>query len=153
MIPKPMSAILLALLLAAPAIHAQAPQDAQEPQDTKGQVYSWTDASGRTHYGDAASAPPASAKPINVRISRSARQVSSTATAQVDASKPDPSDLTPDQKACQEATRNRDLLADADKKVMKAKVGEQGSTEMTLDERAQALDRAQKQVQMYCKGA
>lgn len=136
---KTMSILSLALLLGvAPGLQAQ--------------VYSWTDAQGRKHYGDAASAPPARAQAIDVRVSQPAslRVADADPDAIKDPSVPAPKP-TADQKACQEATRNRDLLADQNKKVMKA--GDAGAVEMTLDDRAAALDRAQKQMQMYCKSA
>lgn len=143
----------LALLLCASLAHAQS----QAP------VYRWTDAHGKVHYGDKASAPRG-ARPFLMQVagpasdrqylSGSVTDASSSDTAPGQSSQeptPAPSQAQAEEEeavrqACQVAQRNRNLLADESQNVL----NDAGTEVLSPAARAQRLARVEREIDAYC---
>lgn len=132
-----------ALLLTLPAVNAQS-----NGADKTGKIYSWTDAKGQRHYGDAYSAPAGAAR-MNVHVKNPTKGLPTAATG----TDGDASNLTTPDKAsaeesnaCRVAKGNQALLADPGKDVL----SEDGKTVLNKEARAQSLEVAAKRVEAYC---
>lgn len=114
------------------------------------QVYSWTDAQGTRHYGDAYAAP-ATAAPVKMRVPQASASAGSdkaatvSAPSETTANAPDPASQS-EADACRVARNNKTLLGDSGKDVL----SEDGKTVLDPDARAQRLALADKRVQAYC---
>lgn len=120
------------------------------PAPAHAQVYTWTDARGIRHYGDAFAAP-ATATPVKMRLPQAAASVGSdkaatvSAPSETTANAPDPASQS-EADACRVARNNKALLADSGKDVL----SEDGKTVLDQDARAKRLALADKRVQAYC---